>query len=64
MELEKDLKKHQDQAQTMKVKQVEWNEDLQTKNIELREQKKALLAEANSLRSANAELKVGKCSQD
>ena len=62
MELEKDLKKHQDQAQTMKVKQVEWNEDLQTKNIELREQKKALLAEANSLRSANAELKVCKCS--
>ena len=62
MELEKDLKKHQDQAQTMKMKQVEWNEDLQTKNIELREQKKALLAEANSLRSANAELKVCKCS--
>ena len=48
----------------MKVKQVEWNEDLQTKNSELREQKKAWLAEANSLRSANAELKVGKCSQD
>lgn len=57
-ELRNELKSHQDQAQRMKVKQMEWNEELQAKNSELREQKKTWLAEANALRSANADLKV------
>lgn len=57
-ELKNELKNHQDQAQRMKVKQVEWNEELQAKNTELREQKKKWLSEANALRSDNVDLKV------
>ncbi|KAI5124581.1 hypothetical protein M0805_003100 [Coniferiporia weirii] len=57
-ELQKELRSHQDQALQMKKKHVEWNEELSSKLSELREQKKTWMAEANTLRSANIDLKA------
>lgn len=56
--MQKLMKQHQGQAVGIKQKYAEWNAQLQNRLNDLREQRKAWLAEAAVLKDANIELKV------
>jgi DNA anti-recombination protein RmuC len=58
LQLQKQLKQHQDQAIDMKQKHTEWSTQLQSKLSSLREEKKTWMAQATALNSANLDLKV------
>ena len=60
-ELQKEMKKHQDQTSKNKKDAAEWSEELSSKLNDLRTEKKAWLAKANELRSENTDLKVCLC---
>ncbi|KAL5529209.1 hypothetical protein ACEPAG_5183 [Sanghuangporus baumii] len=57
-ELQKEMKKHQDQTLKNKKDTAEWSEELTSKLNDLRTEKKAWLAKANALRSENADLQA------
>lgn len=52
------LKKHQDQASSLKEKNLEWTNDLKNKLNDLRSRGKKWEEETSKLRSENKELKV------
>ena len=58
LQLQQQLKKHQDQATDMKQKHVEWSTQLLSKLTSLREEKKTWMGQATALNSANLDLTV------
>ncbi|TDL27395.1 hypothetical protein BD410DRAFT_762281 [Rickenella mellea] len=56
--LQRELTKHQGQAMALKDKYSEWNVQLQTKLMDLREQKKAWTTEAMEMRNSNKQLQT------
>ncbi|KAG6831182.1 hypothetical protein H0H92_012322 [Tricholoma furcatifolium] len=56
--LEAELREHKQQASSAKNKYAEWNNELQKKLKELREEKKAWITEAANLRKADIEAKA------
>ncbi|KAG6821069.1 hypothetical protein H0H93_007228 [Arthromyces matolae] len=56
--LEKELREHRQQASSAKNKYAEWNNELQKKLRELRDEKKAWITEAGNLRAAEKEAKT------
>ncbi|EJD05853.1 uncharacterized protein FOMMEDRAFT_139182 [Fomitiporia mediterranea MF3/22] len=58
IELQKESKKQQEQAQSMKKNDIEWKENLSAKLNDLRQQKKSWMEEANALRTRNTDLET------
>jgi hypothetical protein len=56
--LERELKDQKEQASSVKNKYADWNTELQKKLREFREEKKAWVLEAASLRTAESEARV------
>ena len=61
--LEQELREHREQSSSAKNKYADWNTELQKKLKEFREEKKAWVSEAATLRTAEKEARVRKSLQ-